>query len=357
MRWLALVIVLLGTRANAQQPPCDLLPEQELPNCTFTTRSNYALHGLVHTVRVIKQDLAHDPRTSGDGGGKQPKLWVQEPGVWIVFSHEGEIIESAAALSADGTPLNPTRQQKTTQGDVTTTASKTKGMQDGITRNDKFDDKGQLLEQVAYRNGKLFSRHIQKHDGTGLLIEDLTFDPQGKLISHSSERFDARGRMIETVNIDNGQLVQHMRDTYDENSADGGLFLRGWYDEKGLFREISLRDVQATSWWQRPGCSKLCKDQSHAVGLIVPFHQTISYEFQEDGSLLTTVQHHEGRYGNIDNDAVDLLKEGGPALERISYRYVRDHNGNWTERVTSILDPATGQTIDVRLDKRELTYY
>ncbi len=354
MRWLALVMVLLGAWANAQQPSCDLVSEQELPNCTFTTRSNYALHGLVRSLRVTKQDLAPDPRKSA-GEGKRPKLWVQEPGVWIVFSREGSIVESAAALSADGTPLSPTRQRTRTQGDVTTTVSKTDGVQDGITRQDKFDDKGQLAEQIAYRNGKLFSRHIQKHDGPGLLIEDLTYDAEGKLISHSSERLDTHGRMIEAINIDNGQLIQHIRDTYDENSGD--LVSRGFYDEKGLFREITLRDREAISWWQRPGCSHLCKDQSHGVGLNVPFHETVSYEFQEDGSLLATVEHHEGRYGNIDNDVVELSKAGAPPIERISYRYVRDHNGNWTERVTSILDPVTRQMVDVRRDTRELTYY
>jgi len=44
-------------------------------------------------------------------------------------------------------------------------------------------------------------------------------------------------------------------------------------------------------------------------------------------------------------------------LEQIAYKYVRDSRENWTERTAFILDISTGQLVDVRLDKRILTYY
>lgn len=40
MRLLALVMMTLAITVRAQQPPCDLAPEQELANCHFTLRSN-----------------------------------------------------------------------------------------------------------------------------------------------------------------------------------------------------------------------------------------------------------------------------------------------------------------------------
>ena len=92
------------------------------------------------------------------------------------------------------------------------------------------------------------------------------------------------------------------------------------------------------------------------MGLNFAFH-SVYYEFQPDGSLLTTIQHHKGLYGNIDNDDVELLNQDGKMLEKVAYRYVRDKLGNWTERTASVFDPATGQMVDVRLDKRDLTYY
>ena len=118
-----------------------------------------------------------------------------------------------------------------------------------------------------------------------------------------------------------------------------------------------MRNGEATSWWQRPDCDELCEQQTDGVGLNFAFDHSVSYEFQLDGSLLTTIQHHKGRYGNIDNDDDELLNQDGKVLEKIAYSYVRDEVGNWTERTVSILDPATGQMLDVRLDKRELTYY
>jgi hypothetical protein len=51
------------------------------------------------------------------------------------------------------------------------------------------------------------------------------------------------------------------------------------------------------------------------------------------------------------------LNQDGKMLEKVAYRYVRDKLGNWTERTASVFDPATGQMVDVRLDKRDLTYY
>jgi len=135
------------------------------------------------------------------------------------------------------------------------------------------------------------------------------------------------------------------------------LISRAWFDKNGSrFREITLRNGEATSWWQRPDCGTVC-EQNDGVGLDFSFDHSISYEFQPDGSLLTTIQRHKGRYGDIDNDDAELLNQDGKVVEKIAYRYLRDQFGNWVERTVSIFDPVTGQMVDVRLDKRDLTYY
>jgi hypothetical protein len=99
MHLLAFATVMLATTTGAPRPLCDLVPEQELPNCHFTPRSNYALHGHVHTVRVITHQLSPDPRTRGLSAHKAPKLLIQEPGAWVVFSADGDLIESSNCLS------------------------------------------------------------------------------------------------------------------------------------------------------------------------------------------------------------------------------------------------------------------
>jgi len=72
--------------------------------------------------------------------------------------------------------------------------------------------------------------------------------------------------------------------------------------------------------------------------------------------LLTIIDRH-GDYGGLEDDEEELLDQSGNLLEKIAFHYRRDQAGNWVERLVSILDPATHEMVDIRLDKRELTYY
>jgi hypothetical protein len=355
MHLLALVMVTLAVAARAQQLSCDVAPEQELPNCHFTVRSNYALHGRVHTVRVMRQELSPDPRPPRPN---TPTLSIQEPGVWVVFSPDGDIIENAGRLSPDGSPLDPTSERTMTAGSKTIVISGTAGDPESFRREESFAPDGTLIEEVAYQHENLLSRYVHGEDSTTGSIEDTTYDADGNEISHSTERSDKRGRVVETIVFNLGRLVLHICDSYDETSdGDPELISRAWFDKNcSRFREIMLRHGEAVSWWQRPNCDELCQPD-HGVGLNFAFEHSVYYEFQPGGSLLTTIQHHKGLYGNIDNDDVERLNQDGKMLEKIAYRYVRDKLGNWTERTASVLDPATGQMVDVRLDKRDLTYY
>lgn len=357
---LAFATVMLATTTGAPQPPCDLVPEQELPNCHFTQRSNYALHGHVHTVRVITRELSPDPGTRGFNAHKAPKLFIQAPGAWVVFSADGDLIENSSSLSQDGSPLNPARERRTTEGSKTVVISGTTDDPEAFRTEKSFASDGELIEEFEYQHEKLFSHHVQERDSTTGSTEDTTYDADGNVMSYSSERVDKRGRAVEWIVFDHGRLVLHQRDSYDQTSdGDDGsaLISRAWFDKNGLrFREITLRNGEATSSWQRPDCDELC-GQNDGVGLDFSFDHSISWEFQPDGSLLTTIEHHKGRYGSIDNNDAEVFNQDGKVLERIAYRYVRDQFDNWTERTVSISDPATGQMMDVRLDKRDLTYY
>jgi len=360
MHLLALATVILATATSAPQPPCDLVPEQELPNCRFTQRSNYALHGHVHTVRVITRELSPDPRTRGLNAHNAPKLFIQEPGAWVVFSADGDLIENSSSLSQDGSPLNPARERKMIEGSKTVVISGTTDDPEAFRTEKNFAPDGGLIEEFAYQHEKLFSHHVQERDSTTGSTEDTTYDADGNVMSYSSERVDKRGRAVEWIVFDHGRLVLHQLDSYDETSDDddgSALISRAWFDKNGLrFREITLRNGEETSSWQRPHCDELC-GQNDGVGLNFSFDHSISWEFQPNGSLLTTIEHHKGRYGNIDNDDAEVFNQDGKVLERMAYRYVRDQFDNWTERTVSICDPATGQMVDVRLDKRDLTYY
>lgn len=358
---LVLATVMLAVATGAEQVPCDLVAEQDLPNCRFTVRSNYALHGRVRTVRVTTRRLAPDPRIRRLNAGEPPKLSIQEPGVWIVFSPDGDVIENSGGLSKDGSPIAPNLERKIVDGLKTITLSGTGDDPQAFRREETFAPDGSLIEESAYQHDKLLSHHVQIHDGSTDSIEDTEYDADDHVTSYSSERHDKCGRAVEWILFTGGRMVLHQRDSYGEtcdSNDDSALTSRAWLDEAGLpFREITLREGETTSWWQRPNCGELCQQQTDGVGLNFSFDYSVFYEFQPDGSLLRTIQHHKGRYGNIETDDDELLNQNGKVLEKIAYSYVRDSLGNWTERTVSILNPATGQMLDVRLDQRDLTYY
>ena len=363
IRVLALAIGLLcATNSLSQQVPCEFVPEHQLPHCRFTTRSNYALHGAVHTYRVIKHDLAPDPRTGHRKAITAPKLFIAEPGVWLAFGRDGDTSEISNVLSPNGAPQETTHERRIVEGSKTIVISGTPADPASFRREEIHGPDGELIEEFAYEHDKLLSHHVVHREGEGDWVEDFVYDGDGTSSSHSIERHDNRGRAIEFMVFDQNKLLLHQRDTYAEtkdcDEDDCELIARSWYDGTGsMFREITLRNRQATSWWQRPACGEVCRSQDDGVGLNLPFDRTVSYYFEPDGRLLTTVEHHAGRYGNIDNDEVELSDSQGRLLEEISYRYVRDSSGNWTERTAAILDISTGKLIDVRLDKRTLTYY
>jgi hypothetical protein len=65
---------------------------------------------------VIRQELSPDPRLRGLNS---PMLSIQEPGAWVVFGPDGDMIENAGSLSQDGSPLETTRERTMTDGSKT----------------------------------------------------------------------------------------------------------------------------------------------------------------------------------------------------------------------------------------------
>src|SRR5204863_5507852 len=106
--------------------------------------------------------------------------------------------------------------------------------------------------------------------------------------------------------------------------------------------DLSFKDEVLTSWWQDPKC-----DCSNGAGFDWPYDHGISYETTKEGKLLKTVQHHKGRLGSIEVDDEELYDKSDLLLERIAYTYERDGHGNWTKRISLILDLKTGSMIPV----------
>jgi hypothetical protein len=344
--------------AAGQQLPCELTPEQQLPNCQFSTRSGgYGFRGPVHTVRATRRELAPDPRTAGKNPRKSPKLFIPDPSAWLVFSPAGEMVETAAALSADGTPENARGESRTVKGNTRITVTGPLDHPDSRSV-ETLDNQGRLTEGLLYIAGKLVGRHVVDYSLDGRTEEDHLYNGDGKLETHSFSVADEHGRAVLLRVWNGGRLEVDMRDTYDDSGDDDGTPVsRAWYDETGeMVRQIALRNGQMTWAWQKPDCGDPCK-VPQSIGINFANDYSHTFEIEPDGSVLTTIQHHKGRYGNIENDDEELYDSSGRLLEKVAYRYVRDRWGNWTERIASIMDPATKQMIDVRVDTRDITYW
>jgi hypothetical protein len=351
MRFVTAILFLLVCRALGQQPLCELVPETQLPKCKFTVRSNYGLRGQVHTIRDVEQDLAPDPLTHDRAAGG-PRLPIKEPGVWLVFDAAGEMLENAGSLTNEGKPVNPSRYSRAQDGSTTIVISGTDGQPNSFRKTEKSDQSGSTVEELTFNNGKLSSRYVRHVDKLSSSVETQTYDADGKLVYRSID--DLKGD--EHTIFNNGNLELHVRDVHDGDPAKG-KYSREWYDEYGrLVGYITLVDGQLASWWASTE-TDMWRRQSHTLGWNFPFQRSVAYSIEPNGSLWIVTERHDGHYGNIDNDLVELCDVGGNLLERIAYHYVRDDHGNWTERTTSILDPATGIMVNVRRDIREITYY
>lgn len=167
MRLLTLAIgLLLATSSLSQQLPCDLVPEQQLPNCRFTTRSNYALHGSVHTFRVVQKDLSTDPRVQTSRATRAPQLFLQEPGGYLAFSRTGGTIASGSVLSS-GLPSQITLEKRIVEGPRTFICSGPPADPKASCREEVYAPDGDLTEGFAYDHGKLLAHQTHHREDNG----------------------------------------------------------------------------------------------------------------------------------------------------------------------------------------------
>jgi hypothetical protein len=359
MRAVRTALMLISCYAAAQQVPCELVAQSEWPNCRFTQRSGgYGLSGPVHTALDTSRELAPDPRTRVNSNHSVPKLFIIEPPAWIAFGLSGDVVENAGNIGPDGKPLNVHRETTRIEGSTRIVTGGAQEAANSFRRVEKLDSKGRVVEQRFFQEGKLISITEQIYDEAGNEVEVRRYNAQGDLEFRGVEQYDAHGRLVGVKHIDHGRVINDMRDVYEGSANDAReLISRAWYDENGMMvRQIALRDGQVSWWWQRPHCGDPCKNPE-GVGFNFAFDYGNNFQLQPDATLLTTVEHHKGRYGNIENDDAELYDQNGNVVEKIAYRYVRDSHGNWVERVASVLDPSSGQMVDVRIDTRQLTYY
>ena len=313
-----------------------LAPASAQPPTPWTAAQSMGLYGAVHTQRVTSKKLNPEPRP-------EAKLFINHPSAWVVFDPSGRITEQASASDADGHIVSLTRVAYDAQNKI---ESSSDGHNQWRTETDPTHP-GQVK---SFRNGVLFSVQTQTFDARGNLAETSTVDANGELMSRATYAFDEQGRNNDwQVWGPHNQFILHMADRFND---EGELLQRSYLDESGKpISTFSLQGDQLTNYWQAAQCN--C---SHNVGLSRG-GVTTTYETEADGSLQVTVQNHPNSPGNLELDDTERFSADHTLLEKLTYTYERDAQGNWTKRIISALDPSTGAMVPIQEDDRVLTYY
>lgn len=316
---------------------CNLGSLAEEPQ-EWTVAMNMGLHGPVRSQRTTTRKLNTDPRTD-------PKLFIDAPRVWVVFDTAGRIIEEATSVQADGTVISTSHISYDSKPGV---ESRSNGAD--VWRTETQVTAQGASEVKTFCNGNLFLRETRSYDGQGNLVESVGYDPAGEVQSRVTYGYDENGRTTEWRVWGPGHKFSvHMADRFDE---DGDLVQRTYFDESGkAVTAFSLNRGKLTSHWQAADCG--C---SHEVGVGVD-DVTYFYETQPDGSLETTVQNHPHTRSNIELTDAERFSGNDTLVEKLTFSYERDSQGNWTKRVVSAWDPKSDAMIAIQEDLRVLTYY
>ena len=277
---------------------------------------------------------------------------VISPPAWLVFDKNGYVVEQANQFAADGTPNNVTHNERDAGERLIQSFGESANAKAASRTAYYYGPHGVTLVE-NYQGGKLQMRTVNDYDERGNLVRSWTYGGSGALLSRTESVFDGDNRPVEwTLFGPDGAVVARSKEQFDKS---GNLVERDELDgENRIVRSMVFQNDALFTWTQDPafhGSEGLAVVDSEKV---VPY----SYEFREDGTLLTFVHHNSmGIGGAWNDDAAEALDARGNRIEKVSYQYERDSRGNWTRRTASAWDSSTGDMVPIQEDIREITYY
>jgi hypothetical protein len=338
---IALATSVLASAANAPATP--------------PARQSWGFQGQVHTALNRHVSLGTDPRP-------QPKLFVPPALAWFSFDPAGHLVEVSSQQDKDGNIVGVAHTDYDSQGRELRTVTAIDGRQ-VVSYNEYASLPDGSLETRHYSDGQLQVRTVAKHDAEGRISESSTYDANNQLINFAVWHYDDAGRVQDwMVNGPKDELAIHFADRYEGEES----LVRSGLDPNGhVIWILSTSNGELTSSWVDPSCSPA--PQTHAL---VPAYchgsigwtdteKGVTQEFRigDDGALQKTIQRHAGRPGNSDPDTAELYDSSGKLLEKLSYQYERDGEGNWTSRTVSAWDAGNNTLAPIFVDHRQITYY
>ena len=82
----------------------------------------------------------------------------------------------------------------------------------------RYDETGNLVEVISYdEEGAVLSKNQKKFDEANRLTEELVYDGDGSLVSKKSLKYDEAGNLVESTTFgDGGDMLENIKYKYDE---------------------------------------------------------------------------------------------------------------------------------------------
>ena len=322
----------------------------------------FGLQGNVHTVMTKIEQLRPDPRKTRPTSDA-PHRFLPVQGVifsptWISFDENGLLVEQGK-VSPDGKFASLTHNDGNTN--TSTTTVQLPGRAPEITEHRTTRSAGNSITET-YRDGQLIQKSQSTSSGGRHHFEHQTYDTQGRLISEGSSDTESqnndRGFTTTFHEVGPGQkgAIQDTR-TVDHISADQKSVEHSQYDANGnLLCTLRLSGASVVYSYILPEAKTPCYANFNSR------QESKSYLFYlypngGAGELITDVRTYADRQRSFEPDTFERLDSGGNLVDKLSFRYERDAQGNWTTRVVSVLDPATKDLVEIERDTRTITYY
>ena len=192
--------------------------------------------------------------------------------------------------------------------------------------------------------------------------EHQTYDTQGKLLSETSldietqKQDHAHTATFHTVNAGPDGVTRELKMVDRYNAEDNSREHSEYAADGALLCTLRVSGTALVYSTIFPEAKSPCHIQASAK------EEPKRYEFSlypngASGELFTDISTYSDMQRYFEPDTVERLDASSNVIDKVSIRYERDEQGNWTTRVISVLDPTTKDLVEIERDTRTITYY
>jgi hypothetical protein len=212
-------------------------------------------------------------------------------------------------------------------------------------------------EEYDYLEGKLNWHQIYAYDPYGHMSDALSFDSQGKQLSHAETRTTKDGEVTERSEWGK----ENELDWQQTADPETGLERFTTYDESGAVKLTwTFKDGKVLSFWERQEPDRK-PQQQFGEGFVEDAGDgnRDNYQCSSDGHCDRSRVHYDylDPAKKRNPTSVEWRDADGKLLYAAYYEYELDSAGNWTHRRISVSPTTQGDRALYEEDWRTITYW